>query len=622
MSEKDRLQDIKGRYSESYGTFTPLYTKIQESFMFEVGQQWTMSDANALKKKNIHPNVYNITKKNIDVLVGIRRQNNPALKVLPEEKGDEVAASIANRILHHSMRKGNGYEACHHSFKEQLIGGLTWLAPYIDMSEDAINGEYRAICESTFNMFPDPHFKEMDMSDCDYVVRRKAIAKSKAMIMFPDYMNDIKVSDSDYKSDFFVMEETGLKNKCVIKELWERILVPHYTIASQGQIFCVSAEQYKTLGAEIATLKSTGDYAEVKHNRKAMKLAISINDDFIVYDGNSIYEGDYYPFVPVFGFYNKSVSQWVYKVHGLVEMLKDPQRDYNKAKANEMQYMLSSIHSGWIMDKNAVDDIRVLTRGMSTPVIQVNPNKQLRRIDPLPMDPTLFTKSQDSFKDIMNVGLNSEALGFNSGAESAKAIKMKNMQGMATVGELIGNFNTAFMNFGRISLAMIHQYYTIDKFKRILGEEYAWITKDHIEKVRDIKYDFEIDDTSFSPVQKMYRLESKLQMAQYQIAGFEAEDFYDDLDLDIADRVKLDMRIQQAKQAQQAMQQQQANAQQVALASKANTDRAKAQNLDVQTQLMGVNTLEKLKMMGVEPGEITKANKEKQAMMMPQEGGL
>ena len=612
--EKDRIKDIKDKFSESYSTFTPLYTRIQDSQMYVAGEQWSAKDAAYFKKKNIIPPVFNITKKNVDVLVGIQRQNKPALKVLPEEKGDNITASLSNRMLHHSMRKGNGYNAGFYAFKEQVVGGLSWLAPYIDMAEDAINGEFRAICESTFNMFPDPHFKEIDLSDCNYVVRRKAIDKSLARVMFPSRENDIKSSNSDYKSDYFVMEETGLKEKCVIKELWERVIVPHYTISAKGQIFTITKEQYDQLGQEIMILKGEPDYAEIRHNRKAMRLAISINDEFIVYDGKSIYDGDFFPFVPVFGFYNKSADQWLYKLQGLVESLKDPQRDYNKAKANEMQYILSAIHSGWMMDKGAVDDIRTLTRGMSTPVIQLNPGKNLSRIPPLQLDPTLLNKSQDAFKDFMNVGLNAEALGFNSGAESAKAIKMKNMQGMATVGELIDNYNIAFIEFGRMSLSMIHQYYTLDKWKRILGEEYSWITKEHITKCRDMKYDLEIDDTTYSPVQKMYRLESKMQMAQYKIPGFEAEDFYDDLDLDAADRVKLQNRIEQRKQQEQMMQQQQMAAQQTAIASKANADRAKAQNMDVQTQLMGTSVLKNLGEMGVQPGDITKKKEEDMAM--------
>lgn len=606
MSEKDRIQDIKDKFNESYGTLTPLFTKIKESHYMYCNQQWTAEDARRQRKKNIPPLVFNMMKKNADVLVGIHRLSKSAFKVLPEETGDNITASICNIILHFAMRKGGGYNTANNVFKEDVIGGLSWFAPYMDFSLDPINGEFRSICVPYSDIFFDPHMKEIPtLDDCNYIVQRKAIAKITGATMFPDFANEILKSKTEYKSDYFVMEENGLKDKCVVKELWERVLVPCYTISAQGQIFTITAEQYKQLGAEIATLKTLPDYAEMKHSKKVIRLAIMINEDFIVYDGKSIYDGDFYPFVPAVGFYNKSLDQWSLKVSGLLEALKDPQREYNKIKANINHYMLSSIHSGWIMDKNAVDDWRILTKGMSVPVIETNPGKRLERVQPPQMPDMFYRQKDDQLSDFMRIGLNAETLGFNTGDQSAKAIKMKNMQGMASVGELPDNFNSAFIQFGKISMSMILQYYTLNKIKRILGSAYDWVTQEHIVKVRDMAYDLEVDDTKYSPVQKEYRLERKLEMAQYKIEGFEYEDFYDDLDLDAEERMRLDERKQQKQQMQQQMMQQQQATQQIAMASKANADRAKAQFTDVQSQLMGTNVMKNLKELGVNPGSIT-----------------
>ena len=104
----------------------------------------------------------------------------------------------------------------------------------------------------------------------------------------------------------------------------------------------------------------------------------------------------------------------------------------------------------------------------------------------------------------------------------------------------------------------------------------------------------------------MYRLEAKMQMAQYKIPGLEAEDFYDDLDIDAAYRMKLQQRMEQRKQQEAMIQQQQMASQQVLMASKARTEESKANNLNVQTQLMGTKVLENLGGMGVQPGDITR----------------
>lgn len=602
--EKDRLKDLKDKFSESYGTLNTMYAKMLESHYMYANQQWTEADSRNSKKKNINPTVYNFMKKNVDVLIGIQRQNRPALKVLPEERDDNITAGIASILLHHAMRKGNGYMAVSQAMKPQIIGGLGWLSPYIDFSKDSISGDLRVVADSPFDLWFDPGLKEMDLSDCSYIIKRKAVHKNMAKMCYPDFMKEIENSKADYKSDYYVLEESGLKDKCVVKELWERVIEPHVTMAVNGQVMTMHKNQYEQNLPDIEMAKMTTDFTEMHHAKPVMKLLITVND-IIVYDGPSIYKGDFYPFIPVWGFYDKSVDAWSMKLSGLLESIKDPQREYNKTRASITHHMLTSIHSGWQMDKNAVDDIRVLRQGMSAPIIQMNPGKNLQRIAPPPMPDVMINYANEAQANMMKIGLNAEALGYDSGVESIKGMKMKTMQGMATVGELIDNFNYGFTNLGKVALSMIYQFYTLDKIKSILGSEYDFMTKEHMLNLQTMDHNIEVDDTTYSPVQKMYRLESKMQLAQYGIEGFEAEDFFDDLDIDPADRLKLAQRIQEKKAQKEAMDAQNAQSQAMLAQAKAGTEQAKASNMNVQSQLMGASTLEKMAGLGVRPGDIT-----------------
>lgn len=603
MAEKDRIKDIKERFDESFAALATAYTDMQTLHKMYANKQWSDKDASNSKKKNIPPLTYNFMKKNVDVLVGIQRQNKTALKVYAEETGDNISASIASILLHHSMRKGNGYTAASEAYKDQCIAGLSWLSPYMDFSKDAINGEFKVICDSTFDIFFDPSLKEMDLSDCGYIVKRKVMSQDKACLMFPKFAEEIKKSKSDYKSDYFVMEDSGLRRKVVVKEMWERVNTPAYTIAAAGQIITIPADLYDT--EEVALLKTSPDYVEKSHLIQEVKLATLINNEILVYDGKSPYKGDYFPFVPCWGFYNKTLDTWNLKLQGVLHAIVDAQREFNKSKSNAMHYMLSSIHSGWMIDKGAVDDVRTLTKGMSAPVVQVNPGKKVERIQPPSINPVFGSWSNESFNDIMRIGLNAESLGFNSGAESAKAIKMKNMQGMASVGEIPDNFSFAMKQLGKIALSMIYQFYTPAKIKRILGVEYENITDEMLLKVGEMDHDIEVDETTYSPVQKMYRLETKLQALQYKAEGIDIQDIIDDLELDAADRMKMESKKMMQQQQAMAMQQQQLQMQQEEMARKARVDESKAKNLDAQTILMGANAVEKVrKLSGVDTGDV------------------
>lgn len=591
MSEQETLHRVKERFSESYGTLNHMLLKMKESLDMYSGKQWTEKDAANSLKKNIPPLVKNFIARNVNVLVGLQRQNKTALRCHPEETGDNIAASIASRLLHFTMRKGNGYVATSEAFKEQCIMGLSWITPYVDFSEDGVNGDIRIKMESAFNKFFDPHTRETDLSDCGYMVNRQVISKQKAVMMFPDKKALIEGSNADYKSDYFVMEHTGLKNLCMIKELWERELVPHYTIIVDGQMLTISEENYRKNKQYIDQLKVLSNYEEVRHNRRQMRLTTVLNDNIILYDGKSPYEGDMFPSIPCFGFFTKSQELWSQRLTGIVENLKDSQREINKWSANQMHYVLTSIHSGWQMDKNAVDDKRVLSKGMSTPIIEVNPGKRLDRIAPPQLPSAFIDMGQRAADDFMRLGLNADALGMQSGAESARLTKLRQMQGLATVGELTENFNHAFMQTGRMVLGMIFQFYGIEKIMRILGDEFQGVAEEHLRQVKDIKFDIEIDDTTYSPTQKMIRLETQLEMQQYGVPGLEAEDFYDNLDIDALDYIKLKQRAEQRKEQEAEQAQKQQQIEEALTAAKIRGEEAKADNFDAQSLLMSQNAI-------------------------------
>jgi len=592
MSDKDTILKVKEYFAESYGTLNLMLSRMRESQNMYDGHQWTEKDASNSRKKNIPPIVKNFIRKNVNVVVGLQRQNKTALRCLPEGTEDNIAASIASRLLHFTMRKGNGYIAAAEAFKDQNVMGLSWLTPYVDFSEDPVNGDIKVKSESCFNKFFDPSTKEMDLSDCRYLVNRQAISKQMAKIMYPDKAKDIESSNADYRSDYFVMEHSGLKNLCVIKELWERELVPHWTLVIDGQMLTITNEAYNKSKEWIDQVRNSPGFVEMRHMKRIMKLTTVLNDEVILYEGRSPYETDCFPSIPLFGFYSKSQDSWHMKLSGIVEALKDSQREINKWSSNQMHYVLSSIHSGWIMDKNAVDDKRVLAKGMSTPIIERNPGKALERVAPPQLPSAFIDMGQRAADDFMRLGLNADALGMQSRSESARLTKLRQVQGLAAIGEITENFNYTFKQLGKMTIAMIFQFYTIDKIRRIIGPEYDEMLEENLLQVKDLAFDIEIDDTTYSPVQKMIRLETKLEMQQYGVAGLEAEDFYDDLDLDAADYVKLKQRAEQRKQQQAEMAQKQQQVEEALTAAKIRGEQAKADNFDSQSILMNQRALQ------------------------------
>jgi len=616
-----KVKKVKDKFDESFGTVGPLFNKMLESHRMNAGDQWLDSDAKKSKKNNIVPLVYNFIKGNVDMLCGIQRQNKTALRAMAEETGDNVRASVASNLLHHSMRKGNGYIAVSQSFKDMVIGGMGWLSPYIDFKNDLVNGDLRVVADSPFDIFFDPHTKEMALSDCMYIAKRKAIAKHIAKLLYPDLAEEIEKSNSDYKSDYYVLEESGLKDKCVIKELWEREIKKVYVIFVSGQQMELTEEQYANMEEDIAQMRLIDGYTEVKKSKQVMSYTVTINDDILAFDGPSPYDSNLFPFVPIFGFYNKSMETWRDKISSIVDPLKDPQREINKWNSNQLAYMLRTIHDGWIVDKGAVDDMRILTKGMSAPVIQRNQGKSIDRMPQAQPPVAMMQQAEINEQKFNKIGLPPDMMGNQTNVDSAKGLQLRQMQGLAKVGELTDNFNYAFMLLGKVALGMIFQFYTLDKIKRILGQEYEWITEQDLIDVKDFDHDIQIDETTYSPTNKQIRLEDLMKMQQYGVEGLEAEDFVELWNMDAAELRKFKERIEKRKMQAQQMEAQQKAVEQALIAQKAGNEKAKTDNMNVQSSVMTAKMLGELADRGVPPemlqAEMQKAEQPEMPMGEP-----
>lgn len=593
---KNRLKELEEKYNEAFSSMADLNNKIVKSHKFYSGRQWARQDHESNRRKNMPSLVYNLVKKMTDTFYGVMIKSNTALKVLPEDDTDNVLAGISSKFLHFLFRKNKGYRAVVESFKEQAISGLSWIVLYIDFTKDKINGDLKFRSESNLNIFMDPMTKEIDLSDCMYIVYRKVLDKSKVIAMAPKYEQQIKDSTSDHKLDHLVMEEAGLKNKCVMKEYWERKMVKVTTVFAGNEMITLTDEEMRINKELLDDLRMSGEYQEAEGIERRIYLTQVINDEIIIYDGISPYEGDIFPFVPFFGFYDKHSELWFDKIQSLVDPLKDPQREYNKWRVSQMYSILTSIHSGYFVEQGAVRNIDKLRNGFTSPIVDVTPGRMqgIKEIQGKHTPPGLVEQAQLAYQDFMNVSLNAEALGMQTNVDSAKGIRLKQIQGLMPVEELIDNFKEAFMLTGLIALKIAFQYYSYEKFRRIIGPAYDFFTAQHYAAIKEIEMDLEIDETTFNPVHKMYRLETAMNMLQYKVPGMQADDFYDLMELDPADAKKFKERNAQAMQQQQMAAQQGAQNKAILDQAKARTEQSKANYMDAQAEMQKMAVAEKM----------------------------
>ena len=511
-----RLAMLKEMWDECYTANQQMQEVAKESHEFYVGNQFNDGELTAITNKKMTPMVYNIIQKNVNYMVGVCEMNKNRAKVVPYEFNDSDNANILDMILDQSMQKCNAYVKTVMAYKDANLGGLGYLIAYMDYDRDLINGELRIEFEPYSNVWVDPTVKEKDFSDARYLIIRKAVDENIMILRHPEFEDAIKASSKDYKSDPNVMEETGLKGLVSVKEYWFKEIEKVYHVYDGQNITKFNKKEYEENKEEILARIDGDEEKIIEVNSYVYKYSVVINDSILVYDGYSPYGDNYFPIVPFIGFCDMSADQLKKKFFGLIEVLKDVQRDKNRNKVNRRYAQNASLHSGWFVTKGSVDSTNQLKIGMGMQIVETNPNVADPRRIPLPQYPQyLFNEEDKNDQDRLTIGLNADALGVGaSSVDSSKAISLRQQTSMTTVAEIPAHYSVALRRLAKICLDMIMQSITADKIKRIVGTNYEF-DETVFNSLIEREYDVVIDESSLNPSHKMQVINQLSEYMQY-----------------------------------------------------------------------------------------------------------
>jgi len=473
---KELINDMAGFRKEAESEWDRVYPVIKEDFDFYIGNQWDSALKGRLEKEGKPALSLNYIKKNVDVLSGFQRQNRTDSKVLPVEGSDEMMAEVLTTILKWVAQDQISEHVVSDAFKDSLICGIGWVAPIINYDKDVLNGDVLLRKISPFKMKIDPYTTMKDLSDCGYIIIDDMISKPKLRSMFPKFADRIKemtAVDPSTENSNGIEEYPSVTpretEKLKFTEYWRREYEETHFASSEE-----TGEIVKLNDAEEFKIASKDENIKVITRKvPVIRLSQVINDEEVVYDGDSPMKVDGYPFHPIFCFFTDVAEGWENKIIGMVRPLKDAQREKNKRRSQIMQAINTMAHSGWIGDKNAVDDISVLKRSSGAGhIIETNPGKNLTQIQPPQISSGLVQLEMMFKDDIMTIGSNPDMLGIMQDKGAAGVtIQLRQKQGMTSIQEAFDNLSFAFRMLNKQILEFILKHWTVDKIKRILGDD-------------------------------------------------------------------------------------------------------------------------------------------------------
>lgn len=549
-----RLAFLKGMFDECFTYNIELHAKAKEAHSFYYGEPFNTIELRQMRNKKLTVQNHNIIQKNVNAMVGLQEMNKTRAKVKPYEQNDTDFANILDMALDWAFQQTNAYDKTIMSYKDGCIGGLGYLIPYIDYERDLLNGELKIAFEPFSNVFFDPMVKEKTFSDARYIITRRAVAVNDLIVEHEEKAEDIKAVAGDYRSDSSVGEEVGLKDIVSVKEYWYKDVEDIYHVYVEGSIVRFNQKEYEESKDKLLETVSEDDIVKLKG--KVIKYAIVVNDSVLLYDGYSPYGDNYIPVIPFVGFCDMSADKLYKKFWGLVEPLKDVQRDKNRTKINRRYAQNATLQGGWFYTKGSIDDPRQLNIGMGMQSIAVNPGQvPPQRIAPPSYPSYLFQEEGKADEDKLTIGLNADALGLgNQSVDSSKAVSLRQQASITTVAEIPANYSIALKQLAKVSLDMIMRNITPEKLQRIVGESYQ-ITPDLFASMMEREFDIMIDESTYNPTHKAQVLAQFSEYMQYsgQPVPFKTYLKFSELDPAVRDEAIKDFEAQQQKQIELMM---------------------------------------------------------------------
>jgi hypothetical protein len=185
-----------------------------------------------------------------------------------------------------------------------------------------------------------------------------------------------------------------------------------------------------------------------------------------------------YPFVPYFARFSTAPLTGDDRhllVQGLVHGVKGVQELHNKAEMLMQRHLNCSANSGWLSEEDVWVDREKVKQFGSAPSVNLEYKKgrqKPERINPSPLSQGHAQLSAEYAESIKaQLGINSDLLAAQAGgADSGRAIALRQRQGLLMVQELFDNLTRSRQIAGRLLLSQLGEIYDTETAMKVLGE--------------------------------------------------------------------------------------------------------------------------------------------------------
>jgi len=474
--------NIKTWMDNLYGKFEPIeqarWNQANIDTLFYAGEQrFINSYFNFYPQYNWQTFQFNLVQQPVNMVTGYQRQHRKSINYTPIEGSHQEYADDLTKVMTYANSYRGILDKMSTAYEQSAIAGMVLVQPYLDYTDDPVNGTLDLKVWSYNSFLLDPYFRESDMSDCNFIWCQQYISKQEAKNYFPDKADIIGTMSgygNRYGKFYFLPENYNLARNdlLVLSYVWyhskrkKKLLYNH-----NDGISYEYTDKEKNLEELI---QNTGFFEVIEVEVPTWKLAVVINDQ-VMYLSHNPLGFDECPLIPVYWNYDPHIAQYDLRVRSLVRSMRDAQFLMNRRIILNHDISESSINSGWKIKENAVADEDNLSYAGQGKNVHIKPGYELTDIEKIIPNavPPSDMQLADQLADLIfrTSGVNQELMGMADDSKTGIEVMLKQGAGLITLQKYFDQWDCALKLLGRLEQRIVQNKWSPSKIGRILGKE-------------------------------------------------------------------------------------------------------------------------------------------------------
>lgn len=482
--EEPNESNIKMWLDNLYGKFEPIeQARWQQSnidTLFYAGEQrFINSYFNFYPQFNYQNFHFNFIQQPINMVTGYQRQHRKSVNFLPIEGSDQEDADDLTKLVTYANSYRGILEKVSKAYELSAVSGLVLMQPYLDFTDDPINGTLDLRIWAYNEFMQDPYWREPDMSDCNVVWTQSYISKAVAKKYFrgQEALIDTMSGFGNRNGKFYFLPENynlARNDLLVLSNVWYQSSRKKKMLYDRRTGLTYDYLDRSDFMQQIIRQDGFNFFEEIQIEVPTWKQCVVLNET-LMFQGLNPLGFDECPFIPVFWNRDPHVAQYDLRDRSLTRAMRDVQFLLNRRIILNHDISESSINSGWLRRENAIvneDELRYAGQGKD---IIVKDNGQplqesITKIVPNAVPPSDMELANQLVDFIFRTsGVNQELMGMSDDSKAGITEMLRQGAGLVTLQKYFDQWDFAFKLFGKLEHKIIRNW-SPAKMHRILGK--------------------------------------------------------------------------------------------------------------------------------------------------------